>query len=72
MSKPARQDDPRTRENTGEGGRAPPPQPAPGAAPAPGPLKVPADKLRSMLGIREVAYVEGQEALAITDTRLSA
>ena len=48
------------------------PQPAPGAAPAPGPLKVPADKLRSMLGIREVAYVEGQEALAITDTRLSA
>ena len=48
------------------------PQPAPGTAAAPGPLKVPADKLRSMLGIREVAYVEGQEALAITDTRLSA
>ena len=28
------------------------PQPAPGAAPSPGPMKVPADKLRSVLGMR--------------------
>ncbi len=48
------------------------PQPAPGAAPSPGPLKVPADKLRSVLGIREVTYVEGQQPLAIVDTPLSA
>jgi 3',5'-cyclic AMP phosphodiesterase CpdA len=48
------------------------PQPAPGAAPSPGPLKVPADRLRSVLGIREVDYVEGQAPLAIVDTTLSA
>ena len=48
------------------------PQPAPGAAPAPGPLKVPADKLRSYLGVREVSYVQGHERLAIIDKPLSA
>jgi Icc protein len=32
------------------------PQPAAGAAPSPGPMKVPADKLKSVLGIREIAY----------------
>jgi 3',5'-cyclic AMP phosphodiesterase CpdA len=48
------------------------PQPAPGAAPSPGPLKVPAEKLRSVLGVREVSYVEGRQALAIVDTPLSA
>jgi 3',5'-cyclic-AMP phosphodiesterase len=48
------------------------PQPAPGAAASPGPLKVPAEKLRSLLGIREVAYVQGSQALAITDTPLTA
>ena len=48
------------------------PQPAPGAAPSPGPLKVPADKLRSVLGIREVTYLEGQQPLALVDTPLSA
>jgi len=48
------------------------PQPAPGAAPAPGPLKVPADKLRSYLGVREVTYVQGQQPLAIVDKPLSA
>jgi 3',5'-cyclic AMP phosphodiesterase CpdA len=48
------------------------PQPAPGTAAAPGPLKVPADKLRSVLGIREVAYVEGPHPLAITDRTLAA
>ena len=46
------------------------PQPAPGAAPAPLPLVVPADKLRSTLGIRTVAYTQGQEKLAITDAPL--
>ena len=48
------------------------PQPAPGKAASPGPLKVPADKLRSVLGIREVTYVEGKEALALTDKTLAA
>jgi 3',5'-cyclic AMP phosphodiesterase CpdA len=48
------------------------PQPAPGAAPAPGPLKVPADKLRSYLGVREVNYVQGDQPLAIVDKPLSA
>jgi len=47
------------------------PQPAPGTAPSPGPIKdVPADKLRSMLGIAKVMYVPGQHALAIVDTPL--
>lgn len=48
------------------------PQPAPGAAPSPGPLKVPADQLRSVLGIREVTYAEGTRPLAVVDTPLSA
>jgi len=48
------------------------PQPAPGAAPSPGPLKVPADRLRTVLGVREVNYVEGQQPLALVDTPLSA
>ena len=48
------------------------PQPAPGAAPSPGPLKVPADRLRTVLGVREVNYVEGQTPLALVDTPLSA
>jgi 3',5'-cyclic AMP phosphodiesterase CpdA len=48
------------------------PQPAPGAAASPGPLKLPADKLRTVLGVREVAYVEGQQSLALTDATLSA
>jgi hypothetical protein len=47
------------------------PQPAPGAAPAPGPLKVPAEKLRSYLGVREVNYVQGHQPLAIVDKPLS-
>jgi 3',5'-cyclic AMP phosphodiesterase CpdA len=46
------------------------PQPAPGAAPSPGPLKVPAEKLRSMLGLTTVNYVEHNHSLAITDTPL--
>jgi 3',5'-cyclic AMP phosphodiesterase CpdA len=47
------------------------PQPAPGTAPSPGPMLVPADKLRSVLGIRSVTYQQGKEALAITDTALA-
>jgi 3',5'-cyclic AMP phosphodiesterase CpdA len=46
------------------------PQPQPGAAPAPGPMKVPAEKLRSLLGLTSVNYQEHASTLAITDTPL--
>ncbi len=46
------------------------PQPAPGTAPAPGPMKVPEDKLRSVLGISTVAVKPGTQPLAITDSEL--
>jgi len=46
------------------------PQPQPGAAPAPGPMKVPDEKLRSVLGLTNVYYTENQHSLAITDTPL--
>ena len=46
------------------------PQPAPGSAPSPGPVKVPDDKLRSLLGITEVNFVRGQQRLAIIDKPL--
>jgi 3',5'-cyclic AMP phosphodiesterase CpdA len=47
------------------------PQPAPGTAPAPGPIaNVPADKLRSMLGITSVHYVENGGSLAVVDSTL--
>ncbi len=48
------------------------PQPAPGSAPAPGPMKVPADKLRDVLGIRNVNFVAGSHSLAVVDSPLSA
>ena len=48
------------------------PQPAPGTAPSPGPMVVPAEKLRSVLGIRTVVYTQGQELLAVTDQSLAA
>jgi len=48
------------------------PQPAPGTASGPGPLKVPAEKLRSVLGVREVNYVQGTQPLATIDTPLVA
>ncbi len=48
------------------------PQPAPGTAPSPGPMVVPAEKLRSVLGIRTVVYTQGQELLAVTDQPLAA
>ena len=47
------------------------PQPAPGSAPSPGPMLVPAEKLRSVLGIRSATYTQGKGALAVTDTALS-
>jgi 3',5'-cyclic-AMP phosphodiesterase len=47
------------------------PQPAPGAAPSPGPMKVPDDKLRTVLGVAEVTFRQGQQRLAtIIDTPL--
>jgi 3',5'-cyclic AMP phosphodiesterase CpdA len=46
------------------------PQPAPGSAPSPGPMKVPDDKLRSLLGITEINFVRGQQRLAIIDKPL--
>jgi 3',5'-cyclic AMP phosphodiesterase CpdA len=48
------------------------PQPHPGTAPSPGPLKVPADQLRSLLGITDVTYVQGRQALAVVDSDLGA
>jgi hypothetical protein len=47
------------------------PQPAPGTAPSPGPMKVPAEKLRSMLGLANVQYIQGKTSLAIIDSNLS-
>lgn len=47
------------------------PQPAPGTAPSPGPMKVPAEKLRSVLGITDVNYVHGRHSLAIIDSTLT-
>src|SRR5437763_2379673 len=47
------------------------PQPAPGSAPSPGPMKVPDDKLRSVLGLTSVQYRHGNNALAIVDSNLS-
>jgi 3',5'-cyclic AMP phosphodiesterase CpdA len=46
------------------------PQPAPGTASSPGPLKVADDKLRSMLGIANVTFKQGEQRLAIIDTPL--
>jgi len=46
------------------------PQPAPGTAPSPGPMKVPAEKLRTLLGLTSVNYVEHDHTLAVTDIPL--
>ena len=46
------------------------PQPKPGAAPSPGPMKVPAEQLRSLLGLTQVSYVRGKKQLAIIDSSL--
>ena len=47
------------------------PQPAPGTADSPGPMKnVAADKLRGMLGLAAVRYVENKGTLAVVDQSL--
>ncbi|MGC1905566.1 MAG: metallophosphoesterase [Candidatus Acidiferrum sp.] len=46
------------------------PQPPPGQASSPGPMKVPAEQLRSYLGITAVNYIRGQHALAVVDSKL--
>jgi Icc protein len=46
------------------------PQPQPGQAPSPGPMKVPAEQLRSYLGVTNVNYVKGEKALAVIDSKL--
>jgi 3',5'-cyclic AMP phosphodiesterase CpdA len=47
------------------------PLPAPGQGPAPKPLTLPAGKLREALGVREVSYTKGQQALALKDQQLT-
>jgi len=47
------------------------PQPQPGTAASPGPMKVPAEQLRTLLGITDVDYVRGKHSLAITDSPLA-
>ncbi len=46
------------------------PQPAAGQGPAPGPMKVPADRLRSVLGIRQID-IAPQKTAAVTDVTLA-
>ena len=48
------------------------PQPAPGKADSPGPMKVPADQLRSVLGITAVHSVKGNHGIAVVDESLAA
>lgn len=47
------------------------PQPAPGAAPSPGPMTVPANQLRTLLGIRDVKFVLGTHTLGVVDSTLA-
>ena len=47
------------------------PQPQPGKAESPGPMKVPAEQLRTLLGITDVNYVERPHSLAIVDSTLA-
>ena len=46
------------------------PQPQPGKADSPGPMKVPAEQLRGLLGITDVSFAPGKDALAIVDSNL--
>ena len=46
------------------------PLPHPGDGPAPKPVTLPAGKLHGALGIREVSYVKGQQALALKEQTL--
>jgi hypothetical protein len=41
-------------------------------SPAPGPMKVPAERLHSVLGVRTVNYVWGKSPLAVIETPLGA
>jgi 3',5'-cyclic-AMP phosphodiesterase len=47
------------------------PQPQPGEAASPGPMKVPAEKLRGLLGITDVNFIRGKHTLGITDSTLA-
>ena len=47
------------------------PQPQPGTAPSPGPMKVPAEKLRGLLGVTDVNFVRGKDTLAVVDSTLA-
>ena len=47
------------------------PQPAPGSAPSAGPMKVPADKLQSVLGLTDVHFVPQRHQLAVVDSTLA-
>jgi len=47
------------------------PLPHPGDGPAPKPVTLPAGKLYAALGIREVSYLKGRQALAIRDQALT-
>jgi 3',5'-cyclic AMP phosphodiesterase CpdA len=46
------------------------PQPAPGSAPSPGPMKVPDEKLRTLLGTTDVTFKQGEQRLAVIDQPL--
>jgi Icc protein len=47
------------------------PQPAPGTAQSPGPLKVPSEKLQSVLGLTHVNFVPQRNQLAVVDSTLA-
>jgi 3',5'-cyclic-AMP phosphodiesterase len=47
------------------------PQPAPGQAASPGPMKVPDEKLRSVLGITDINFILGKHTLAVVDSPLA-
>jgi len=47
------------------------PQPRPGTADSPGAMNVPAEQLKSILGITDVTYVRGKHALAVVDSALA-
>jgi 3',5'-cyclic AMP phosphodiesterase CpdA len=47
------------------------PQPVPGTAPSPGPMLVPADQLRSKLGLSTVTVAQGNKPLAFVDNTLA-
>ncbi len=47
------------------------PQPEPGKAPKAGPMAVPAEQLRTYLGLTSVSYVETSHSLAVVDSTLA-